>query len=164
MTAAVDLPVGAGTEGSCAHSPHAADPLSATRAAIVAAVAAARKAHDEARRAFAVLDPILLTITNWPEGEVEEFEVEAHPKKPEMGMRTVPFSGQVYIDREDFNENPPKGYFRLTPGGQVRLRFAYVVTADEIVKDADGKVTVATAKAVLADLAGIPGAFAARGK
>ena len=96
--------------------------------------------EDEARRAFAVLDPILLTITNWPEGEVEEFEVEAHPKKPEMGMRTVPFSGQVYIDREDFNENPPKGYFRLTPGGQVRLRFAYVVTADEIVKDADGKV------------------------
>ena len=78
--------------------------------------------EDEARRAFAVLDPILLTITNWPEGEVEEFEVESHPKKPEMGMRTVPFSGQVYIDREDFNENPPKGYFRLTPGGQVRLR------------------------------------------
>jgi len=97
--------------------------------------------EGEAQRAFAVLDPILLTITNWPEGKVEEFEAEAHPKRPELGMRKIPFSGQVYIDREDFSEHPPKGFFRLTPGGEVRLKFAYVVSADEIVKDADGKVT-----------------------
>mmetsp|Transcript_47553 Transcript_47553/g.40166 ORF Transcript_47553/g.40166 Transcript_47553/m.40166 type:complete len:845 (+) Transcript_47553:1-2535(+) len=97
--------------------------------------------EEESVRALAVLDPILLTISNWPEGKVEEFETEVHPKRPELGTRTIPFSGQVYIDREDFSESPPKGFFRLTPGGSVRLRFAYVVTCDQVLKDADGKVT-----------------------
>ena len=87
-----------------------------------------------------MLNPIKLTITNWPEGKVEMFEAEVHPKKPEMGMRKIPFSGSVFIDSEDFSEDPPPGYFRLTPGGQVRLRFAYVVNCDEVIKDKDGKV------------------------
>jgi len=97
--------------------------------------------EDQSIRALAVLDPILLTITNWPEGKVEEFETEVHPKRPELGTRKIPFSGQVYIDGDDFSENPPKGFFRLTPGGAVRLRFAYVVTCDEVVKNSEGKVT-----------------------
>ena len=97
--------------------------------------------EGEAQRAFAVLDPILLTITNWPAGKLEEFEAEAHPKRPELGTRKIPFSGQLYIDREDFSENPPKGFNRLTASGNVRLKFAYVVSATDIVKDANGKVT-----------------------
>mmetsp|Transcript_10181 Transcript_10181/g.23836 ORF Transcript_10181/g.23836 Transcript_10181/m.23836 type:complete len:872 (+) Transcript_10181:59-2674(+) len=95
--------------------------------------------EDTAARAFAVLQPIKVTITNWPEGKVEMFEADVHPKK-DMGKREIPFSGSVYIDSDDFSENPPKGFFRLTPGGSVRLKFAYVITCEEVIKDADGKV------------------------
>jgi glutamyl/glutaminyl-tRNA synthetase len=97
--------------------------------------------EEDSIRAFAVMEPVLLTITNWPEGKVEEFEAEVHPKRPELGTRKIPFSAQVYIDREDFSESPPKGYNRLEPGGQVRLKFAYVVTCNEVIKDSSGQVT-----------------------
>jgi len=96
--------------------------------------------EDEAVRAFAVLNPIKVTITNWPEDKVEMFEADVHPKR-DMGKREIPFSGSVYIDADDFSENPPKGFFRLTPGGSVRLKFAYVITCDEVIKDASGKVS-----------------------
>ncbi|MCB0421482.1 MAG: glutamine--tRNA ligase/YqeY domain fusion protein [Bdellovibrionales bacterium] len=91
-------------------------------------------------RAMAVLDPIKVTITNFPEGEVEKLSAQIHPKKEEMGRREIPFTKDIYIDREDFMENPPKGYFRLSPGGQVRLRYAYVITCDEVIKDDQGHV------------------------
>ncbi|KAA8490938.1 Glutamine--tRNA ligase [Porphyridium purpureum] len=97
--------------------------------------------EDVAPRAFAVLEPIKLVITNWPEGEVEWFEVLVHPKRPEMGVRRVPFSGEVYIDSSDFMQEPPnKKYFRLAPDRPVRLKFAYVVHCDDVVTDACGQI------------------------
>ena len=96
--------------------------------------------EDRASRAFAVLRPLRLVVTNWPEGEVEHFEVPAHPKRPELGMRSIPFSGELLIEASDFELEPPPGYRRLTPGGRVRLRFAYVVTCDEVVRDENGAV------------------------
>lgn len=93
-----------------------------------------------APRAMAVIEPLKVTITNWPEGSVDHLEVPVHPKKPEMGSRTLPFDGTLYIEREDFKEEPPPKYFRLQPGGKVRLRFGYVISLEEVVKDAAGEV------------------------
>ncbi|PLY09608.1 MAG: glutamine--tRNA ligase, partial [Desulfuromonas sp.] len=81
--------------------------------------------NDVAVRRMAVLNPLKVTITNYPEGQVEEFEGANHPKVPEMGTRKVPFSRTLYIEREDFMEEPPKKFFRLAPGREVRFRFAY---------------------------------------
>ena len=98
-------------------------------------------------RAMAVLDPLKVTITNWPEGEVDQLEVPVHPKRPEMGTRTLPFDGTLYIERDDFSEEPPPKYFRLrpptdeAPAPQVRLRFGYVISLHEVVRDGDGRVT-----------------------
>ncbi|MBQ8983543.1 MAG: glutamine--tRNA ligase/YqeY domain fusion protein, partial [Lachnospiraceae bacterium] len=92
-------------------------------------------------RMMAVLDPVKLIIDNYPEGQVEELEVENNPENPELGTRTVTFSRELYIDREDFMEDPPKKYFRLYPGNEVRLKGAYFVTCVDYKKDADGKVT-----------------------
>jgi glutaminyl-tRNA synthetase len=83
--------------------------------------------NEEAPRAMAVLDPIRVIIDNYPDGQTEEFESPNHPQKPEMGSRTVPFAKVLYIERDDFLENPPKKYKRLSPGREVRLRNAYVV-------------------------------------
>jgi len=94
----------------------------------------------EAARAMAVLEPLKVTITNWPEGVVDEIEVPVHPKRPELGTRTLPFDGTLLIERDDFSEDPPPKYFRLKPEGQVRLRFGYVISLDEVVKDDDGEV------------------------
>lgn len=101
-----------------------------------------------APRAFALLDPIKVTITNWPSAAVEEFEAENHPKRPELGKRRIPLNSEIFIDRDDFFDTgadgsikPPKGYKRLLPGGQVRLKFAYVVTCNEVVRDAAGRVS-----------------------
>lgn len=93
-----------------------------------------------APRAMAVLDPIKVTLTNWPDKEIETMEGPVHPKKPELGNRQIPFTKDLLIDRDDFMENPPKDFFRLSPGGQVRLRFAYVITCNEVIKDPAGKV------------------------
>ena len=90
---------------------------------------------------MAVLDPVKLIIDNYPEGQVEELEVENNPENPELGTRMVTFSRELYIDREDFMEDPPKKYFRLYPGNEVRLKGAYFVTCVDYKKDADGKVT-----------------------
>lgn len=92
-------------------------------------------------RVMAVLDPIKLIIDNYPEDKVEYFDVVNNPENEEMGSRKVPFSRELYIDREDFMEEPPKKYFRLFPGNEVRLMNAYFVKCESFVKDENGKVT-----------------------
>ena len=94
-----------------------------------------------AQRRIAVLDPVKVTVTNYPEGKVEYFPVANNPNDPEAGTREVPFTRELYIDREDFSEVPPPKFHRLKPGGEVRLMGAYIVKLNEIVKDADGNVT-----------------------
>ncbi len=83
--------------------------------------------NEVASRRMAVLDPLKLVIENWPEGKEERVELPNHPQKPDWGKREAPFSGELWIEREDYQESPPKGYFRLYPGNEVRLRFGYVV-------------------------------------
>lgn len=94
----------------------------------------------KAPRTMAVLDPLKVVITNYPEGETEWFEIENNAENPDMGTRQVPFSREIYIEREDFMENPPAKYYRLFPGNEVRLKGAYFVKCVEAVKDADGNV------------------------
>ncbi|MDP7174623.1 MAG: glutamine--tRNA ligase/YqeY domain fusion protein [SAR324 cluster bacterium] len=94
----------------------------------------AREELDKtAPRAMAVLKPLKVVITNYPENQTEEFEPARHPKNPEMGSRKVPFSREIYIDQDDFREDPPPKYFRLSPGKEVRLRYAYVIRCDEVI-------------------------------
>jgi len=92
-------------------------------------------------RFMAVLDPIKLVITNYPEGQTENLEAQNNPEDPAAGSRSIPFSKTLLIERDDFVEEAPKKYFRLTPGQEVRLRWAYYVTCTHCVKDASGKVT-----------------------
>ncbi|WP_166362776.1 glutamine--tRNA ligase/YqeY domain fusion protein [Pseudomonas akapageensis] len=92
-----------------------------------------------APRAMCVLRPLKVVITNYPEGKVENLELACHPKE-DMGVRVLPFERELYIDRDDFMEEPPKGYKRLEPAGEVRLRGSYVIRADEAIKDADGNI------------------------
>ncbi|MBP5265673.1 MAG: glutamine--tRNA ligase/YqeY domain fusion protein, partial [Lachnospiraceae bacterium] len=92
-------------------------------------------------RVMAILDPVKLVIDNYPEGQVEELEVANNLENESLGSRKVPFSKTLYIEREDFMEEPPKKYFRLFPGNEVRLMNAYYVTCTSFEKDADGKVT-----------------------
>lgn len=94
----------------------------------------------EAPRVMAVLKPLRVVITTWPEDEVEMLEGAVHQKRPELGTRSLPFSRTLLIERSDFEEEPPKKYFRLKPGGEVRLRFGYVIKCEEVIKDADGEV------------------------
>jgi len=95
-----------------------------------------------APRRMAVLDPIKVVITNYTEGESESFDAPNHPANPEMGSRAVPFSREIYIEREDFMVDPPKKFFRLAPGREVRLRYAYLVTCTGMETDDDGQPTV----------------------
>ncbi|MDA1305872.1 MAG: glutamine--tRNA ligase/YqeY domain fusion protein [Acidobacteria bacterium] len=97
--------------------------------------------NTRAPRAMAVLKPLKLIIDNYPEGQSEEFTVANHPDRPELGTRTVPFSREIYIEQDDFMEEPPKKFFRLAPGREVRLRNAYFVTCQEVIKDANGSIT-----------------------
>jgi glutaminyl-tRNA synthetase len=94
----------------------------------------------KAPRTMAVLDPLKVVITNYPEGEVEMLDAENNPENPEMGSRVVPFSREIFIEREDFMENPPPKYHRLYPGNEVRLKHAYFITCQEAVKDEAGNV------------------------
>ena len=94
---------------------------------------------NNAARAMCVLHPLKVTITNYPEGQVEQLSLPRHPKQ-DMGERTLPFSRELYIDQSDYMVDPPKGYKRLVPGGEVRLRGSYVIRADEAITDADGNV------------------------
>ncbi len=88
-----------------------------------------------APRAMGVLRPLKVTITNYPQDQVEEFIVPRHPKDPAMGSRTVPFSREIFIEHDDFMEDPPKKFFRLGPGREVRLRYGYIIRCDEVIKD-----------------------------
>lgn len=96
--------------------------------------------NRRAERRMAVIDPVKVVITNYPKGKTEYIECVNNPEDESAGKREVPFSNIIYIEREDFMEEPPKKYFRLSPGKEVRLRYAYLIRCDEIIKDTDGKV------------------------
>lgn len=93
-----------------------------------------------APRRSAVLDPLKLTITNWPEGKVEMVTAVNNPEDPDAGTREVPFTGTIYIEQEDFREEAPRKFFRLKKGGAVRLRYAYIIDCVDVVKDDDGNI------------------------
>ena len=97
--------------------------------------------NASATRRLAVLRPIKVILTNYPEGEVEELEAINNPEHPDAGKRKVPFSRELYIDAADFSETPPPKYFRLKLGGEVRLKYAFIIQCDEVVKDAGGQVS-----------------------
>lgn len=96
--------------------------------------------ENSAPRAMAVLNPLKVVLTNWPVDQVEVLQAGRHPNV-DMGVRELPLTREIYLDRSDFEETPPKGFKRLVPGGEVRLRSAYVIRCDEVIKDADGQVT-----------------------
>ncbi|SHH08201.1 glutaminyl-tRNA synthetase [Thermosyntropha lipolytica DSM 11003] len=97
--------------------------------------------NKRAPRAMVVLNPLKVVITNYPEGQIEWLETENNPEMPEMGTRKIPFSREIYIEAEDFMEDPPKKFFRLKPGGEVRLKSAYIIKCEEVIKDpATGEV------------------------
>jgi len=97
--------------------------------------------NKRAARVMAVLRPLRVVIDNYPEGQVEQMEAVNNPEDASAGSRTVPFSRVLYIEQDDFREDPPKQYFRLAPGREVRLRYGYFVTCQSLVKDANGQVT-----------------------
>lgn len=98
--------------------------------------------NKTAKRVMAVLDPLKVIVTNYPEGQVEELPTENNPEDPEAGTRLLPFSRELYIEQEDFMENPPNKFFRLGPGLMVRLKSAYILKCDDFVKDPEtGKIT-----------------------
>lgn len=94
-----------------------------------------------APRVMCVLDPLPVTITNWPQGEIDNLDFVINPEDPSAGTRKVPFSGEIFIEREDFLEVAPKKFFRLAPGQEVRLRWAYFITCTGVEKDAAGNIT-----------------------
>lgn len=96
--------------------------------------------NTRASRVMAVLHPLKVVITNYPEGQVEWLELENNPENPEMGTRKVPFTNVVYIEQDDFMENPPKKFHRLAPAQEVRLKGAYIIKCEEVIKDAEGQV------------------------
>jgi glutaminyl-tRNA synthetase len=91
--------------------------------------------NKRAKRVMAVLNPLKLVITNYPDGQIEELEAINNPEDPSMGTRKIPFSKEIFIDKEDFREVPPPKFHRLSPGKEVRLRYAYIVRCDEVIKD-----------------------------
>ena len=93
-----------------------------------------------ALRRLAVLRPIKVVLTNYPADRTEELDAVNNPENPGAGTRKIPFSGTLYIDQDDFMESPPPKYFRLRPGGEVRLKYAYIIKCDEVIKDAAGRV------------------------
>lgn len=97
--------------------------------------------NKKAHRLMAVLNPLKVIITNYPENQTEELEAVNNPEDESMGTHKVPFSKIIYIEQEDFMENPPKKFFRLSPGTEVRLRYAYFMTCNEVIKDETGKIT-----------------------
>jgi glutaminyl-tRNA synthetase len=97
--------------------------------------------NEQALRAMAVLKPLRVVITNWPDAKTETYTLANHPQKPELGSREVIFSKTLLIEQDDFLENPPKDFKRLTTGGEVRLRGSYVIKCEQVIKDAAGQVT-----------------------
>ena len=114
--------------------------------------------NEIAPRRIAVLDPLKLVIDNWPKGKVDECFAPNHPQKPDWGKRPIPFSGELWIEREDFMEVPSKGYFRLFPGNTVRLKYGWVVRCTGYSKDESGKVTEVHCDYVEDSKSGTPGA------
>jgi len=98
--------------------------------------------NAHALRRLGVLRPIKVVITNYPEGKTEDVDAMNNPEDPAAGTRKVPFGRELYIERADFMENPPPKYFRLRPGGEVRLKYAYIIKCDEVIKDSSGNVAV----------------------
>ena len=96
--------------------------------------------NKNALRRLAVLRPIKVVITNYPEGKTEELDAVNNPEDPQAGTRKVPFSRELFIERDDFMEAPPPKYFRLRPGGEVRLKYAYIIKCEQVVKDAQGNI------------------------
>ena len=111
-------------------------------------------------RRLAVLRPIKVVITNYPEGKVEELDAVNNPEDESTGKRKIPFSRELFIERDDFAEVPPPKFFRLKPGGEVRLKYAYIIKCDEVVKDAEGNIIELRCTADLDSKSG--GATAAR--
>ena len=97
--------------------------------------------NKRALRRMAVLRPLKVVIENYPEGQTEELDCVNNPEDPSAGVRKVPFSRELYIEEEDFREDPPKQFYRLSPGREVRLRYAYFITCKEVVKDSSGRIT-----------------------
>lgn len=97
--------------------------------------------NKRAERRMVVLNPLKVVITNYPEGQVEEMDAVNNPEDTNAGMRKIPFSREIYIEQDDFMENPPKKYFRLAPGNEVRLKYAYIIKCEEVIKDENGNVT-----------------------
>jgi glutaminyl-tRNA synthetase len=95
---------------------------------------------DVAPRVMAVLRPLKITLSNWPEGEIEMMTAKNHPNNPDMGERQLSFGRTLYIERDDFMEDAPRKFFRLKPEGEVRLRYGYIIKCEEVIKDADGNV------------------------
>ena len=102
--------------------------------------ATVRESLEASPRRMAVLDPLKLVLTDWPAGQTVDLEIPNHPGDPDAGARIVPFSGEIWIERDDFLEDPPRKFFRLGPGREVRLRYAYNVTCQEVVKNDAGEV------------------------
>jgi len=96
---------------------------------------------ESAQRVMAVLDPVKVTLTNWPGDKVEMLTAQNHPGNSEMGEREIPLSREIFIERSDFMEDPPRKFFRLRPEGEVRLRYGYIIKCEEVIKDAEGNIT-----------------------
>jgi len=114
--------------------------------------------NRRALRRLAVLRPLKVVITNYPENQAEELEAVNNPEDPQAGTRRIPFSRELYIEREDFMEAPPPKYFRLRPGGEVRLKYAYIIKCDEVVKDPAGNIIELRCTADLGSKTGGPNA------
>ena len=114
--------------------------------------------NENAPRVMAVLDPVKVVLTNYPEGKTEWIEAPSHPQKPEMGSRSVPLGREIWIERGDFMEVPPRKFFRLRPDGEVRLRNAFIIKCNDFIKDTDGKVTEIHCEYDPESRSGLPGA------
>jgi glutaminyl-tRNA synthetase len=114
--------------------------------------------NENAPRVMAVLDPVKVVLTNYPEDKTEWLEASSHPQKPEMGTRSVPLSREIWIERGDFMEDPPRKFFRLRPDGEVRLRNAFIIKCTGLVKDPAGNITEIHCEYDPESRSGLPGA------
>ncbi|MDE6109885.1 MAG: glutamine--tRNA ligase, partial [Muribaculaceae bacterium] len=114
--------------------------------------------NKKATRVMAVVNPVKLVITNYPEGKTEMVEMDNNPEEEGAGTHSMPFSREIYIEREDFMENPPKKFFRLAPGSEVRLKGAYIIKCEDVVKDADGNIVEIRCSYDPESRSGMPGA------
>ena len=114
--------------------------------------------NEHAPRVMAVLDPVKVVLTNYPEGESELLEAPSHPQNPEMGTRSVPLGREIWIERGDFMEDPPRKFFRLRPGGEVRLRNAFIIKCIDVIKDDEGNIVEIHCEYDPESRSGLPGA------